>query len=97
MVGELRRPASRKDAEKICSDMLAPALVERLKSGRRTASTEMDEAIADADDFDLEVTDVTVSGAEATAKVRQGSDGPTTTFEFAEQDGDWRVTSLGAA
>jgi hypothetical protein len=37
---------------------------------------------------------VTVTGATATAEVKQGKDGPTETMKFAREDGDWRATSL---
>jgi hypothetical protein len=56
----------------------------------------MDKAIEDADEFDLDVLDVTVTGNEATARVRRGDEGPTATFEFTRENGQWRATSLSS-
>jgi dihydroxyacetone kinase len=95
VVGDLQEAGQRKDADKICSDVLSAKLVESLKSGGSTCVDEMDKAITDADDYKLTVEDVTVSGDTATAKVKNGSDGPTATIEFAKERGGWRATSLG--
>jgi hypothetical protein len=95
VVGDLRTAGQRKDAQKICSDVLSAELVERLKAGGSTCVDEMDKAIADADEYELTVTDVTVTGNTATAKVENGDDGPTATFEFAKERDGWRATSLG--
>ena len=54
----------------------------------------MKKAIEDADDFELDVRDVTISGSTATATVRRGDDGPTETMEFTQEGGQWRATSL---
>jgi hypothetical protein len=95
VVGDLKSAGQRKDADKICSEVLSAKLVEQLKSDGTTCVDEMDKAITDADDYDIQVTDVSVSGDTATAKVRQGDDGPTATFEFAKERAGWRATSLG--
>jgi hypothetical protein len=94
-VEDLEQAGERSRPEDICADMLARAFVDELEAGDTDCATEMDKAIDDADDFDLEVTDVTVTGTEATARVRTGDDGPTATFEFTREGGRWRATSLG--
>ncbi len=86
--GESRRP------EDICSDILSRTLVEQLEAAGTTCAEEMGKAIDDADDFALDVRDVTVTGEEATARVQRGDDGPTVTFEFVRENGQWRATSL---
>ncbi len=86
--GESRRP------EDICSDILSRTLVEQLEAAGTTCADEMGKAIDDADDFALDVRDVTVSGQQATARVQRGEDGPTVTFEFVRENGQWRATSL---
>ena len=61
---------------------------------------ELEKVTGDADDFELEVTDVTVSGTTATAKVkaRRGTDEDAeTTFSLVHEDGDWRLANLGAS
>ena len=95
VIGELETAGQRKDPDKICSDVLSAKLVEQLKSGGSTCVDEMDLAIGDADDYSLTVEDVTVNGDTATAKVRNGDDGPTATLEFAKERAGWRATSLG--
>ena len=95
MVGALQTAGQRKDADKICSEVLAPELVDQLKSGGSTCVDEMDKAITDADDYNLTVEDVTVNGNSATAKVKNGDDGPTGTIEFTKGRDGWRASSLG--
>jgi hypothetical protein len=86
--GEGRKP------EDICSDIMAASLVQRVETAGVKCADEMEKAIDDADDFDLDVQDVTVSGSTATAEVRRGDHGPTETMEFTKENGQWRATSL---
>jgi hypothetical protein len=81
-------------AEDICSDILAQSLVSQLDSAGTDCKTEMQKAIDDANDFNLEVRKVTISGSTATAQVQRGKDGPTETMEFAREKGQWRATGL---
>jgi hypothetical protein len=89
---------SRKPAE-ICTEVLSRALADKLESAGNDCVREMEKVTSDADDFELEVTDVTVTGTTATAKVKArkgGRDDAVTTFSLAREDGDWRLTDLGA-
>jgi PBP1b-binding outer membrane lipoprotein LpoB len=95
-VEDLQSAGESGSPEDICSDILAPQVVDQLDAAGTTCADEMDKAIKDADDFDLEVLSVNVNGDEATAEVRRGDDGPTATFEFAREGGQWRATSLGS-
>jgi hypothetical protein len=95
-VEDLQEAGEGRNPEDICSNILSRTLVDQLEAAGTTCADEMDKAIDDADDFDLEVLDVTVSGNEATVRVRRGDDGPETTFEFAREGGQWRATSLSA-
>jgi hypothetical protein len=81
-------------AADICSDVLSPTLVEQIEEGGADCAAEMQKAIDDVDEFDLDVRDVTISGTSATAEVRRGDDGPTETMEFTRENGQWRATSL---
>jgi hypothetical protein len=88
---------SRKPA-KICSDLLTRDLANKLKSGTNDCVDEMEKLTGDADDYDLAVTDVTITGTTATAKVkaRRGKDkNALTTFSLAQEDGKWRLTNFG--
>jgi hypothetical protein len=95
-VEDLQEAGESGNPEDICSDILSRQLVDQLEAAGTSCSEEMDKAIEDADDFDLEVLDVSVNGEQATVEVRRGDDGPTTTFEFAREGGQWRATSLSS-
>jgi hypothetical protein len=83
------------DAQKICNEILAPRLVTEIKTAGGDCVTEMDRAIEDASDYDLQVRSVKVNGPTATAQVRQGDTGETATFSFVKENGQWRASALG--
>ena len=94
VIEDLEAAGRSKDAEEICGRLVSRELAEQLAADGRTCVQEMDKAASDADEFDFDVRDVTVSGTTARAQVREGDDGPTATFELAREGGGWRVTSL---
>lgn len=96
-IEDLQQAGEGRNPEDICSDILARSLVEQLEAAGTTCAEEMRKAIEDADDFELDVRDVTVQGAQATARVQRGDDGPTTTMRFARENGQWRATSLSSS
>jgi hypothetical protein len=96
-VEDLQDAGSSREPENICSDILAASLVDDLKAAGTDCQAEMRKAIEDADDFELEVIDVTINGNSATARVRQGDDGPTETMQFTREGGQWRATSLSGS
>jgi hypothetical protein len=93
-IEDLQEAGEGRNPEDICSEILSRTLVEQLEAAGANCRDEMNKAIEDADDFDLEVQDVAVTGNQATARVRRGDDGPTATFEFVRENGQWRATSL---
>ena len=95
-VEDLQEAGEGRNPEDICSDILASSLVQQLEAANVKCADEMEKAIDDADDYDLQVQDVTVSGSTATAEVRRGDDGPTETMEFTKENGQWRATSLSS-
>ena len=97
VVDKLSTAGAARDAETICTEVLAATLVNELKAAGGNCVTEMDRAIKDASDYDLQVTDVKVNGTTATVKVRQGDDGEVATFTFVKDKGGWRASALGAA
>ena len=94
-VEDLQEAGERRQPETICSEILARSLVQRLEAAGTDCTQEMQKAIEDADDYALDVTDVTISGSTATVEVRRGEDGPSETMEFRQEGGQWRATSLG--
>jgi hypothetical protein len=95
VIEDLQSAGEKGDAQQICDEILARALVDQIKAAGADCASEMEDAIADADDYELEVRDVTVSGNTATAEVRQADGGNVRTFEFAREGNGWRATALG--
>ena len=95
VVDDLAAAGRTGNAKKICEDILARQLVAELKSAGGDCQTEMKAAIQDASDYDLRVSSVKVTGASATARVRQGTKGRFATFSFIKEKGDWRASALG--
>jgi hypothetical protein len=91
VIADLQSAGQRKDAAKICSQILARSAVDELGSD---CKGELDKAISDADEFSLSVRDVSVSGNEATATVRQGKDGPTKLVKLVKEGNSWKVSGL---
>ena len=81
------------NAKKLCDEVLARSLRDSLSAPGSTCQTELDKAIKDADDFDLSVQDVAITGNRATAQV--SGRGGTRTLAFAREGADWRISSLG--
>jgi hypothetical protein len=96
VVDRLAQAGRARDAQTICNDILAKQLVAELKSAGGDCVTEMERAIADASDYDLQVRSVKVTGNNASAQVRQGDDGQVATFSFVKEDGAWKATALGS-
>ena len=96
VVDSLAQAGSRGDADKICTEILAKQLVTELKSAGGDCVTEMDRAIKDASDYDLQVTSVKINGNNASAQVRQGKDGQIATFTFVREGDAWKASALGS-
>ncbi len=97
VVDNLSTAGQRRDAERICKEILAKQLVEELKTAGGDCLTEMDRAIKDATDFDLKISQIKVTGNSATARVRQGDDGDTAVFSFVKEGNTWKASALGGA
>jgi hypothetical protein len=87
-----------RDGEELCADVLSPALRRAMAAGGSTCAEQVEEALGDADDFDLEVTGVDVQGERATARVRAQIDGAERerTIELVRDGDRWVVDSLGS-
>ena len=99
VIEDLQSDAQGRKPSAICSDVLSRALADKLKSAGSDCVGEIKKITGDADDFELEVTDVTVTGDTATAKVkaRRGSNkNATTTYSLVREGNDWRLNDLGA-
>ena len=97
-IEELQTAAQNRKPADICSEVLGRGLVEKLKTADHDCVDEMEKVTNDADDFELDVTDVTVSGATATARVKArkgGKSNAVTSYKLAREDGKWRLTDFG--
>jgi hypothetical protein len=96
VVSDLKSAAQRKSVDKICSQILATTLVDRLDQAGTSCGQEVDKAITDADEYGLDVQAVTVTGTQATAKVRQGKDGRVKTLSFVREASRWKLSGIAA-
>jgi uncharacterized cupredoxin-like copper-binding protein len=97
-VEKLETAGKNTDAKAICTEILATSFREEIDRAGSTCEDEVDKAIKDADDFGLEVEDVTIEGDTATARVKgkEGGKDQVRTFEFEREGSSWRATSLGS-
>jgi hypothetical protein len=98
VVEALQGSAERSEAEEICTDLLTEELQKTVSAGKLTCAAEMEKALDDADAFELEVQDVSVSGQSATARVKgtDEGDGVIRTLELVNEGGAWRISSFGS-
>jgi hypothetical protein len=96
LVDKLSTAGANRDAETICTEVLAKALVDELSATGGNCVDEMDRAIKDASDYDLQVVDVKVNGTNATAQVAQGESDKRATFTFVKENNAWRASALGS-
>jgi hypothetical protein len=97
-VEKLETAGESTDAQTICDDILAKSFRDAIDQAGSSCAEEVDKAIKDADDFALDVEDVTISGNTATAKVKgkEGGEDTVRTFEFEREGSSWRATNLGS-
>jgi hypothetical protein len=97
VVEKLQSAGEAGDAGTICEEVLARQLREQIQEAGANCEQEIEKAIKDADDFELDVEDVTIQGNAATAKVRGQDEGEERVrdFEFVREGADWRATKLG--
>jgi hypothetical protein len=95
-VEDLQSATAKGDQDKICSDLLARALADRLARGGTCQAT-VDAVLKDTDSSDLTVQSVTIAGASATARVKaeRGSHDEIVTLGLVKQGTSWRISDLG--
>ena len=96
LVDDLASAGRAGNASKICTEILAKQLVDELKQAGGNCEQELKRAIDDAQDFDLQVDNVKVTGSTATAQVRQGKTKKVATFAFVKEKAGWRASALGS-
>jgi hypothetical protein len=104
-IEDLQDAGQRREASTICSELLAADLVRKIRraagGGRRTCAQGLKTSLDDADDFELTVKRVTISGKTASAVVVSGASGSkdrrTDTVRLVKEGrpARWRVADLG--
>jgi hypothetical protein len=97
-VEDIQAAASKRDAAKICRDLISKSLRAEVAAGGTSCDSEVKKAIDDADAFELEVEKVTVTGNQAVASVRNKvkDGGAVRDLAMVKEDGAWRAASFGA-
>ena len=98
-VEDLQSAGRKGDAQKICTDLLAPALIAEIRHASGDCAKVLDDALQDADTFEMTVEKVTVDGPRATAVVKSdaGKKDRTDTLQLVREGRNWKVASLGGA
>ena len=94
---DLETAGTRKKAADVCDDIVTADLRNSIAAGNSSCAQEMKKAMDDADQFDLNVTDVQITGGKATATVKTDDRGKdvTRTFQLVKQGSGWRISSFG--
>ncbi len=93
VVEDLQTAAQEDEPDRICRNLLAASFVRQIGE----SGVDCREAVSDdADGFDLEVRDVSVSGSTATARVASGAgeSAEQGTVRLAREGDNWRITDL---
>ena len=95
-VDDLESAAKRSDEAKICRDLLAPSLIATLRAANKSScDTAVNDAIKDADTFDMTVKSVNVTGTNAMAVVDSKHRSTNDTFTFEKVGGSWKISGFG--
>lgn len=96
-VEDLSSAASKNDPGKICRDLLARSLADRLAAGGKGCNAAVESAIKNADSFDLAVSSVQITGDKATARVTSKigtKKSRAATVQLVQERGGWRVAGF---
>lgn len=94
VVDDMQKAGRTGKPDKLCNDIFTADLANKFKAGSATCVDEVEKAMRDVNDYDIKVTDVTVTGDTATAKVEQGKEKRTGTLGFQKIGNAWRVSSI---
>ncbi len=93
LVVDLADAAGKGDAATICSRILARSLVDRMAAEGSNCTAEVEKALGDADQLQLEVRKVQVVGNRAAVTVRDG-DGRESPLGLVREGRGWRLSAL---
>jgi ketosteroid isomerase-like protein len=87
-----------KDYQRLCDDLLAPKLVEKIKQAGLPCEVALEQGLGDVKDPKLTLGKVTVTGESATADIRTSAAGQQPsrdTLKLTKVGDRWRIASLG--
>ena|ERR1700754_5114154 len=100
-VEDLQSASKKGDESKICTDLLAPALVTKIKAHDKDGcEPALKDALRDVDSYELQVKKVAISGTNATATVTSDigkDDDRTDTLTLVKVGNAWKISELGSA
>jgi|tagenome__1003787_1003787.scaffolds.fasta_scaffold17611542_1 hypothetical protein len=99
-IEDLQTASRKKDEGRICTELLAPALVTKIKSASKsTCEAALKDALADVDAYELQVKKVAIDGTTATATITSdvGPEDRTDTLTLTKVGNDWKIAELGSA
>ena len=99
-VEDLQDASRERDEGKICSQLLAPALVDKIKAASNsTCEKVLKDSLRDVDSFELQVKKVAIDGTTATATVTSdtGKKDRTDTLKLQKVGNAWKIATLGAS
>jgi hypothetical protein len=97
-VDAFSKATAAKDYSKLCRQLLAPKLVEQVRSVGLPCEVALKQGLGDVKDPRLTIGRITVNGSAATADVRTSAAGEAPsrdTLKLTKIDGRWRIASLG--
>ncbi|HEY6760022.1 MAG TPA: nuclear transport factor 2 family protein [Baekduia sp.] len=100
-VEDLQTASRKSDETKLCNDVLAPALVTKIKTSSKggTCESAIKDALRDVDSWELTVKKVAIDGTTATATVQSdtGKDNRLDTLTLVKVGNTWKISELGSA
>jgi hypothetical protein len=96
VVEDLQTAAQEDEPDRVCRNLLATTLVRQLGGAGVDCRRAVTLALDDADGFDLEVRDVSVSGERATARVASGAgeSAEQGTLRLVREGDNWRIADI---
>jgi putative lumazine-binding protein len=99
-IEDLQKASRKGDETKICTEILAPALVTKIKTASNgTCEKVLKDALQDVDSYELQVKKVAINGTSATATITSdtGKHTRTDTLTLVKDGNAWKIATLGAA
>jgi len=99
-VGDFGNATAAKDYHRLCEDILAPQLVDKVTEVGLPCETALREGLGKVRDPHLTIGRVQVAGDSATAEVRTSASGEQPskdTLKLVKVNGNWRIASLGGS